>query len=125
MNKEQLDRFRETLLQWKERLIKESNKRLHESSNHPDPIDCASKEGQLILELSAREHKRKLLKKIEEALVRLNNNSYGYCDNCGAEIGINRLEVHPTATQCVDCRTITEAKEKQIGEEVTEDSIQD
>ena len=130
MNKKQLDHFRTILQQWKERLMEDAEHAMHrlqdEASNHPDPIDRASKEEEFGLELHTRDRKRKFLKKIEETLVRFNNGSYGYCDDCGAEIGIHRLEVHPTATQCIDCRIVTETKEKQIGEAaVTKDSIQD
>ena len=130
MNKKQRDHFRAILLQWKERLMEDADHAMHrlqeEASNHPDPIDRASKEEEFGLELHTRDRKRKFLKKIEETLVRFNNGSYGYCDDCGAEIGIHRLEVHPTAMQCIECRTVTETKEKQVGEAaVTKDYIQD
>lgn len=123
MNKEQLTDFREILLRWKERLTESisfaTEHQIQEASNHPDPLDNAGKEEELSGELHRRDRERrerKLLTKIEEVLIRINNQNYGYCDDCGAEIGISRLKVHPTATQCIECKAVSEAKEKQIGE---------
>jgi len=129
-NEKQLAHFRAVLLQCKEQLMEDvGHVTLHlqkDASNHADPIDCAAKEEELSVEVHSQDRKLKLLKKIEEALVRFNSHDYGYCVDCGAEIGIARLEVQPTATQCIECRTIAETKEKQIGEDaVTRDAIQD
>lgn len=120
MNKKQLEHFRNVLLQWKSQLMAEVDRTMHhmqdEVSNYPDPVDRASQEEEFNLELRARDRERKLLRKIEETLSRINDNDYGYCDDCGAEVGIRRLEARPTATQCIECKTISEIREKQIGE---------
>lgn len=120
MSEEQLEHFRNVLLQWKTQLMDEVDRTMHhmqeEVSNYPDPIDRASQEEEFNLELRSRDRERKLLRKIEEALNRINDHDYGYCDDCGAEIGIKRLEARPTATQCIECKTISEIREKQIGE---------
>lgn len=120
MNENQIEHFRGILLKWKEQLITEVNRTVHQmqdvASNYPDPVDRASQEEEFSLELRARDRERKLLKKIEDALTRINENDYGYCDDCGAEIGVRRLEARPTATQCIECKTIAEIKEKQVGE---------
>src|SRR3989304_10627484 len=119
MGKKQLEHFRTILLQWKEELMTEVDRTMHhmqdESANYPDPVDRASQEEEFNLELRARDRERKLLRKIEETLSRINDQDYGYCDDCGAEIGIRRLEARPTANQCIECKTISEIKEKQIG----------
>ena len=86
-----------------------------EAINYPDPNDRASQEEEFRLELRARDRERKLLKKIEEALQLLNDKEYGYCEVCGVEIGLRRLEARPTATLCIDCKTLDEIKEKQQG----------
>jgi DnaK suppressor protein len=81
--------------------------------NYPDPNDRASQEEEFRLELRTRDRERKLLKKIEEALQLLNDKEYGYCEVCGVEIGLRRLEARPTATLCIDCKTLDEIREKQ------------
>lgn len=120
MNKKQLAHFRGILLQWKEELMNDVDRTMHhmqdEASNYPDPVDRASQEEEFSLELRTRDRERKLLKKIDETLMRISEEDYGYCDDCGAEIGIRRLEARPTATQCIECKTIAEIREKQIGE---------
>jgi DnaK suppressor protein len=83
--------------------------------NYPDPNDRASQEEEFRLELRTRDRERKLLKKIEEALQLLTDKEYGYCEVCGVEIGLRRLEARPTATLCIDCKTLDEIKEKQQG----------
>lgn len=83
--------------------------------NYPDPNDRASQEEEFRLELRARDRERKLLKKIEEALQLLTDKEYGYCEVCGIEIGLRRLEARPTATLCIDCKTLDEIREKQRG----------
>jgi len=120
MNEKQLEHFRLILLQWKDQLMAEVDRTMHhmqeEVSNYPDPIDRASQEEEFSLELRVRDRERKLLRKIEEALNRISDLDYGYCDDCGAEIGVRRLEARPTATQCIECKTVSEIREKQIGE---------
>lgn len=86
-----------------------------EAINYPDPNDRASQEEEFRLELRARDRERKLLKKIEEALQLLTDKEYGYCEVCGVEIGLRRLEARPTATLCIDCKTLDEIREKQQG----------
>jgi len=83
--------------------------------NYPDPNDRASQEEEFRLELRTRDRERKLLKKIEEALQLLTDKEYGYCEVCGIEIGLRRLEARPTATLCIDCKTLDEIREKQQG----------
>lgn len=120
MSDEQLEHFRTVLLQWKGQLMAEVDRTMHymkdEASNYPDPVDRATQEEEFNLELRARDRERKLLRKIDETLNRINDRDYGYCDDCGAEIGIRRLEARPTAAQCIECKTIAEIKEKQIGD---------
>jgi DnaK suppressor protein len=86
-----------------------------EAANFPDPADRASQEEEFSLELRARDRERKLIKKIDETLQLIDDNDYGWCDSCGVEIGIRRLEARPTATLCIDCKTLAEIKEKQVG----------
>lgn len=120
MNFTQLEHFKKILLQWKEQLLQEAETTKQDiqatSANFPDPVDRASLEEEFNLELKARDRERKLIKKIEETIHRMKENAYGYCDDCGAEIGVRRLEARPTATQCIECKTISELKEKQVGE---------
>lgn len=85
-----------------------------EPENFSDPVDRASQEEELSLELRAQDRERKLIRKIEQSIEMINTNDYGYCQSCGAEIGIRRLEARPTATQCIDCKTLDELKEKQL-----------
>jgi DnaK suppressor protein len=86
-----------------------------ETANHPDPNDRASQETDMSLELRSRDRERKLIKKIEEAIAKIDSNDYGYCETCGVEIGVQRLEARPTATLCIDCKTLDEIREKQMG----------
>ena len=81
-----------------------------EAANFPDPADRASQEEEFSLELRARDRERKLIKKIDETLQLIEDNDYGWCDSCGVEIGIRRLEARPTATLCIDCKTLAEIK---------------
>ena len=85
-----------------------------EAANFPDPNDRATQESEFSLELRARDRERKLIKKIDEALDSLDAHEYGYCESCGVEIGIRRLEARPTATLCIDCKTLEEIREKQM-----------
>jgi DnaK suppressor protein len=119
MNREQLEHFRLILNTWKRDLMEEVDRTVShmkdEAANFPDPNDRATQEEEFSLELRTRDRERKLIKKIDSTLELIENNDYGYCDACGVEIGIRRLEARPTATLCVDCKTLAEIKEKQIG----------
>jgi len=86
-----------------------------EATNFPDPNDRATQESEFSLELRTRDRERKLIKKIDEALARIDDHDYGYCEACGVEIGVRRLEARPTATLCIDCKTLDEIREKQRG----------
>ena len=111
--------FTDILNKWKLELMQEVDRTVHhmqdEAANFPDPADRASQEEEFSLELRARDRERKLIKKIDETLQLIEDNEYGWCDSCGVEIGIRRLEARPTATLCIDCKTLAEIKEKQIG----------
>ncbi|HXH04196.1 MAG TPA: RNA polymerase-binding protein DksA [Candidatus Competibacteraceae bacterium] len=116
MNERQRAHFAGILKAWKQQLIEESERTVHhmqdEPLNLPDPNDRASQEEEFSLELRARDRERKLLRKIDKALKRLENDEYGYCESCGIEIGIRRLEARPTAELCIDCKQLEEQKEK-------------
>ena len=120
MNDAQEAHFRNILNLWKKELMEEVDRTMHymqdEAANFPDPNDRASQESDFTLELRARDRERKLIKKIDEALQRLDNHEYGECESCGVEIGIRRLEARPTATLCIDCKTLDEIREKQMGD---------
>jgi transcriptional regulator, TraR/DksA family len=117
MNDKQKAHFRELLLAWKHELMEEVDRTVShmkdEAANFPDPADRASQEEEFSLELRTRDRERKLIKKIDSTLELLETEDYGYCEACGVDIGVRRLEARPTATQCVDCKTIDEIKEKQ------------
>ncbi|MEJ2760809.1 MAG: RNA polymerase-binding protein DksA [Gammaproteobacteria bacterium] len=119
MNPEQVAHFRKILLDWKQTLMEEVDRTVHhmqdEASNFPDPNDRATQEEEFALELRTRDRERKLIRKIDEALDDLESGDYGYCEICGVEIGIKRLEARPTATLCIDCKTLDEIKERQLG----------
>jgi DnaK suppressor protein len=119
MNDAQRAHFREILRGWKRELMEEVDRTVHhmqdEAANFPDPNDRATQESEFSLELRTRDRERKLIKKIDEALANLDANEYGYCETCGVEIGIRRLEARPTATQCIDCKQLDEIREKQMG----------
>ena len=119
MNEAQLEHFRKLLLDWKDNLMQEVDRTVHhmrdDSANFPDPNDRATQEEEFSLELRTRDRERKLLKKINETLAKIDAEDYGYCESCGIEIGIPRLEVRPTATLCIDCKTLQEIREKQTG----------
>jgi DnaK suppressor protein len=119
MSKAQLEHFRKILLAWKAQLMEEVDRTLHhmqnDAANFPDPTDRATQESEFSLELRTRDRERKLIKKIDEALERIETGEYGYCETCGVEIGLRRLEARPTATQCIDCKTLEELREKQMG----------
>jgi RNA polymerase-binding transcription factor len=119
MSPAQEEHFRKILLAWKQSLMEEVDRTVHhmqdEATNFPDPNDRATQESEFSLELRTRDRERKLIKKIEEALNRIDDGEYGYCEACGVEIGIRRLEARPTATLCIDCKTLDEIREKQRG----------
>jgi len=119
MSAAQQEHFRQILLAWKRSLMEEVDRTVHhmqdEATNFPDPNDRATQESEFSLELRTRDRERKLIKKIDEALSRLDNHEYGYCEACGIEIGVRRLEARPTATLCIDCKTLDEIREKQRG----------
>ena len=119
MNEKQVEHFRQILLAWKRELMEEVDRTVHhmqdEAANFPDPNDRATQESEFSMELRARDRERKLIKKIDESLMNLDNDEYGFCEACGVEIGIRRLEARPTATQCIDCKTLDEIREKQMG----------
>jgi DnaK suppressor protein len=117
MNENQVAHFRKILLAWKKELMEEVDRTLSymqdEAANFPDPNDRASQESDFTMELRTRDRERKLIKKIDESLDTLDSGDYGFCESCGIEIGIRRLEARPTATLCIDCKTLDEIKEKQ------------
>jgi DnaK suppressor protein len=119
MSPEQLQHFKGILQAWKRELMEEVDRTVHhmqdESANLPDPNDRATQEEEFSLELRARDRERKLIRKIDEAIKSIDDGDYGYCEACGVEIGIRRLEARPTATLCIDCKTLAEIKEKQMG----------
>ncbi len=116
MNENQQAHFRNLLLAWKKELMEEVDKTVShmkdDATNFPDPNDRASQEEEFALELRTRDRERKLIKKIDESLEMIDSGDYGYCETCGVEISIRRLEARPTATQCIDCKELDERKEK-------------
>ncbi|MEA3413315.1 MAG: RNA polymerase-binding protein DksA [Pseudomonadota bacterium] len=117
MGDSQKDHFRNILTVWKKQLMEEVDRTVDhmksDASNFADPADRATQEEEFSLELRARDRERKLIKKIDESLILIDNDEYGYCEACGVDIGIRRLEARPTATLCIDCKTLEEVKEKQ------------
>lgn len=120
MSEQQLDHFRQILLAWKRELMEEVDRTVHhmqdEASNFPDPNDRATQESEFGLELRTRDRERKLLKKIDSALERIDDGSYGYCEETGEEIGLKRLEARPVATLSVEAQERRELAERQYGE---------
>lgn len=116
MNSDQEEHFRNILLAWKAELMRESERTVNHMQNEhlnlPDPSDRASQEEEFSLELRARDRERKLLRKIDKSLKRISEEEYGFCEACGVEIGIRRLEARPTAELCIDCKQLQEKKEK-------------
>lgn len=117
MNSKQLEHFKKILLQWRKELVNDVERTVHhmqdEAANFPDPNDRASQEEEFTIELRTRDRERKLIKKIDESLLTVKSGDYGFCEACGAEIGVRRLEARPTATKCIDCKTLDEIREKQ------------
>lgn len=118
MSKGQLGHFRLILETLKQELGEDIDRTVHtmqdEATVFADPNDRASQETDIAIELRNRDRERKLIKKIDETLARIESGEYGFCDKCGVEIGIKRLEARPTATLCIDCKTLEEIKEKQM-----------
>ena len=118
MNDQQKVHFRKILGAWRNQLMQEVDRTVDhmkdEAANFPDPVDRAAQEEEFALELRTRDRERKLIKKIEKTLLLLEEDDFGYCEHCGIEIGIRRLEARPTADLCVDCKTLAEIKEKQM-----------
>jgi DnaK suppressor protein len=120
MSKEQLDHFRSILSAWKSDLMQEVDRTvLHmkdEAANFPDPNDRATQESEFSLELRTRDRERKLIRKIDEALKRIEDGSYGFCLETGEPIGVKRLEARPVATLSVEAQERRERREKQFGD---------
>lgn len=118
MNEAQREHFKQILMKWRDELMSEVDRTVShmkdEASNFPDPADRASQEEEFSLELRTRDRERKLIKKIEKTIELIEEDEYGYCESCGVEIGIKRLEARPTADLCIDCKTLDEIKEKQL-----------
>ncbi len=111
--------FNAVLIEWREHLKEEMQKTFDHLKNkgesYADPIDRASQEEEFAFELRTRDRERKLINKIASSLEQIKQDDYGYCYACGIEIGVKRLEARPTATHCIDCKTLDEIKEKQLG----------
>lgn len=119
MSPPQVEHFKSILTCWKDELMNEVDRTVHhmqdDASNFPDPNDRATQEADFSLELRTRDRERKLIKKIDESLGMLDTDDYGFCESCGLDITIRRLEARPTATQCIDCKSLDEIREKQKG----------
>jgi DnaK suppressor protein len=118
MNSKQLEHFRKMLSTLKGELSQDIDRTVHtmqdEATIFADPNDRASQESDMALELRNRDRERKLIKKIEETIGKIDTGDYGYCESCGVEIGLKRLEARPTATLCIDCKTLDELRERQV-----------
>jgi len=119
MNEAQKEHFRAILTHWKNDLMQEVDHTVDhmrdDAANYPDPNDRASQESEFSLELRTRDRERRLIKKINNSLTQLDLDDYGFCESCGIEIGVRRLEARPTAVLCIDCKTLDEIREKQMG----------
>lgn len=120
MSEQMQAHFRQILQDIKSRIMDTSDYTIshmkHEREQYADDLDIAAQEENFRLELRERDRERKLLKNVERSLDDLDHGDYGYCTECGSEIGIRRLEARPTATMCIDCKSFAELKEKQTGE---------
>jgi DnaK suppressor protein len=118
MSKSQISHFKKILNNWKVELSSELSRTVSnmqsDVTTYADPNDRASQESEMALELRNRDRERKLIKKINETLKNIDDDEYGYCMGCGEEIGLKRLQARPTATLCIDCKTLQEIKEKQM-----------
>jgi len=117
MSEAQIEHFAAILNAWKLELMSEVDRTVDhmkdEAANFPDPADRATQEEEFSLELRTRDRERKLIKKIDDTMNLMSSGEYGYCETCGVEIGLRRMEARPTATQCIDCKSLDEIKEKQ------------
>ncbi len=118
MNTKQLEHFRKMLEAWKAELSQDIDITLHsmqeEQTVFADPNDRATQESDMALELRNRDRERRLIKKINETIAKINSGDYGYCNSCGIEIGLERLQARPTASMCIDCKTLEEIRERQV-----------
>ena len=118
MNANQLGHFRKMLEAWRAELSQDIDSTLHsmqdEQTLFADPNDRATQESDMALELRNRDRERKLIKKINETIAKIEGGDYGYCDACGVEIGLDRLQARPTASLCIDCKTLEEIRERQL-----------
>src|SRR4051812_17253256 len=120
MNDNQKQHFRNLLLNWRSELMEEVDRTVShmkdEAANFPDPNDRATQEEEFSLELRTRDRERKLIRKIDEALKRVEDGSYGYCLETGEEIGVKRLEARPVATLTIEAQERRERRERQYGD---------
>ena len=118
MNEDQRVHFKKILDAWRLQLREEVDRTVthmkDEAANFPDPVDRAAQEEEFSLELRTRDRERKLIKKIEKTLQLIEDDDFGFCKSCGIEIGIRRLEARPTADLCIECKTLSEIKERQL-----------
>jgi len=118
MNAKQLEHFRKMLEVWKAELSQDIDLTLHsmqdEQTVFADPNDRATQESDMALELRNRDRERRLIKKIDETIAKIKAGDYGYCESCGIEIGLERLQARPTASMCIDCKTLEEIRERQV-----------
>ena len=118
MNAQQLMHFKLILEAWRNQLRGEVDRTVSylqdEAANFPDPVDRAAQEEEFSLELRNRDRERRLIKKIERTLQKIKEDDFGFCESCGIEIGVRRLEARPTAELCIDCKTLAEIREKQM-----------
>ncbi len=120
LTKEQLAEFEKLLLKWREEIISEQQKSVHdlqhqEATVMPDLADQAAAETDLTFDLRVRDREQRLLRKIDEALERIKRGEYGICENCGGDIGVRRLRARPVTTLCIDCKNEQEQQERTLG----------
>lgn len=118
MSARQIAHFRKLLDDWKAELSQDIDRTVHtmqdEATLFADPNDRASQESDMALELRNRDRERKLIKKIDDTVAKMEAGDYGYCEACGVEIGLQRLQARPTASKCIDCKTLEELRERQV-----------
>lgn len=118
MNPNQLAHFSDLLVEWKSDLSSDIDRTVHtmqdEVTVFADPNDRATQESDMALELRNRDRERKLIKKIDETLMKIEQGDYGFCETCGVEIGLKRLQARPTASLCIDCKQLEEIRERQV-----------
>lgn len=119
MSPRQMAHFRQLLLSQRAELSEDIERTIQEiqqdATTFADPNDRATQESDIAVELRNRDRERKLIKKITETIARIDAEDFGYCDGCGNEIGLERLDARPTATLCIECKTVAEIREKQMG----------